>query len=299
MKRILITGGSGQLGFELQRALCLFGELRCPGRQQLNLANPAAILAWLDAERPDVIVNAAAYTAVDRAESEPAQARALNSAAPAALAQWAAANDALLLHYSTDYVFDGSGETPWREDDAAQPLSEYGRSKWQGEQAVHASGCRHFIMRTGWLAGLHGANFMKTMLQLAASREQLQVVDDQFGAPTPASLLADVSAQLLARSLADPAQPYGCYHVASQGVCSWHQYADYVLRLARAANWPLQLAADGLQAIPSADYPQQAVRPAYSALDSSKLQRHYGLQLPHWQYGVQLLFAQLNAARTA
>lgn len=297
MKRILITGGSGQLGFELQRALSLFGELRCPGRQQLNLAQPAAILAWLDAERPDVIVNAAAYTAVDRAESEPALARAINSAAPAAMAQWAAANDALLLHYSSDYVFDGSGETPWREDDAARPLSEYGRSKWQGEQAVRASGCRHFILRTSWLAGLHGGNFMKTMLQLAASREQLQVVDDQFGAPTPACLLADVSAQLLARSLAEPAQSYGCYHVASQGVCSWYQYADFVLRRARAANWPLLLAADGLQAIPSADYPQQALRPAYSALDCGKLQRQYGLQLPHWQQGMQLLFAQLDATR--
>ncbi|MFC3626056.1 dTDP-4-dehydrorhamnose reductase [Vogesella amnigena] len=297
MTRILITGGSGQLGFELQRALSLFGELRCPGRQQLNLAQPAAILAWLDAERPDVIVNAAAYTAVDRAESEPALARAINRAAPAAMAQWAAANDALLLHYSTDYVFDGSGETPWREDDAARPLSEYGRSKWQGEQAVRASGCRHFILRTSWLAGLHGGNFMKTMLQLAASREQLQVVDDQFGAPTPACLLADVSAQLLARSLAEPAQPYGCYHVASQGVCSWYQYADFVLRLARAANWPLLLAADGLQAIPSADYPQQALRPAYSALDCGKLQRQYDLQLPHWQQGIHLLFAQLDATR--
>ncbi|SCK22056.1 dTDP-4-dehydrorhamnose reductase [Vogesella sp. LIG4] len=296
MPRILITGASGQLGFELQRALCLFGELRCPGRQRLNLANPTAVLAWLDAERPDIIVNAAAYTAVDQAESEPALAHAINADTPAALAQWAAANDALLLHYSTDYVFDGSGETPWREDDAARPLSVYGHSKWLGEEAVRASGCRHFILRTSWLAGVHGGNFLKTMLQLAASREQLQVVDDQFGSPTPASLLADVSAQLLARSLVDNQQPYGSYHVASQGCTSWHRYASFVIGLAREAGWQLALPPDGLLAIPAADYPQQAQRPAYSVLDCSKLQRTFGLQLPGWQQAVQHLFATLDDA---
>lgn len=298
MPRILITGASGQLGFELQRALCLFGELRCPTRQQLNLVNPAAILAWLDAERPDIIVNAAAYTAVDKAESEPAQARAINTNAPAALAQWAAANDALLLHYSTDYVFDGSGETAWREDDIARPLSEYGRSKWQGEEAVRAADGRHFILRTSWLAGVHGGNFLKTMLQLAASREQLRVVDDQFGTPTPASLLADVSAQLLARYLADSRQPYGSYHVAARGSTSWYHYAEFVIALAREAGWTLALAADGLQPIPAADYPQQARRPAYSVLDCSKLQHHFGLQLPGWQQAIQHLFATLNSARS-
>ncbi|WP_174873743.1 dTDP-4-dehydrorhamnose reductase [Vogesella oryzae] len=297
MPRILITGTSGQLGFELQRALCLFGELRCPGRQRLNLASRQAVLAWLDAERPDVIVNAAAYTAVDQAESEPELAHAINASAPGAMAQWAAANDALLLHYSTDYVFDGSGETAWREDDAARPLSVYGHSKWQGEQAVRAAGCRHFILRTSWVAGVHGSNFAKSMLRLAASKEQLRVVNDQFGTPTPASLLADVSAQLLGRTLQDSEQPYGTYHVASGGCTSWYHYAEYVIGLAREAGWPLALPGDGLLPIPGADYPQQAQRPAYSVLDCSKLQQTFGLRLPGWQQAIHQLFATLDAAR--
>ncbi|MEQ6290367.1 dTDP-4-dehydrorhamnose reductase [Vogesella sp. GCM10023246] len=297
MPRILITGTSGQLGFELQRALCLFGELRCPGRQQLNLASRQAVLAWLDAERPEVIVNAAAYTAVDKAESEADLAHAINAAAPGAMAEWAAANDALLLHYSTDYVFDGSGETAWREDDSAKPLSVYGHSKWQGEQAVRAAGARYFILRTSWVAGVHGNNFAKAMLRLAASKDQLRVVNDQFGTPTPASLLADVSAQLLARTLANDEQPYGTYHVATQGCTSWYHYAEYVIGLAREAGWPLTLPGDGLQPIPSADYPQLALRPAYSVLDCHKLQQAFGLQLPSWQQGIHQLFATLDAAR--
>ncbi|MEC5205371.1 dTDP-4-dehydrorhamnose reductase [Vogesella perlucida] len=200
---------------------------------------------------------------------------------------------ALLLHYSTDYVFDGNKPGAWREDDAANPQSAYGRSKWQGEQAIRASGCRHFILRTSWVAGVYGQNFLKTMLRLAASRDSLAVVADQFGAPTPASLLADVAANLVqrARSMAD--QPYGTYHVAAQGCTSWHEYASYVIDLAREAGWPLQLAA-APQAIPSSAYPQKACRPANSQLDCSKLMQTFDLQLPHWQQAVKQIFDTLD-----
>lgn len=291
--RILITGCSGQVGFELKRALALQGELICPPRQAFDLAQPASLAAALDAWQPDIIVNPAAYTAVDKAEDEPALAQAINADAVAAMAHWAQARDALLLHYSTDYVFDGSKPDPWREDDAANPQSVYGRSKWQGEQAIRASGCRHFILRTSWVAGVYGQNFLKTMLRLAASREQLSVVADQFGAPTPASLLADVAASLLQRSRASVAQPYGTYHVAAQGRTSWHEYASYVIGLAREAGWPLQLAA-APHAIPASAYPQKARRPANSQLDCSKLMQTFGLQLPGWQQAVTHIFDTLD-----
>lgn len=296
MTRILLTGASGQVGFELKRSLGLYGTLLCPSRQELDLARPDSIALALDNWRPDIIVNPAAYTAVDKAEDEPQLAHAINSAAPAAMAQWAAANQALLLHYSTDYVFDGQKHGPWREDDAANPQSVYGQSKWQGEQAIRASGCRHFILRTSWVAGSHGQNFMKTMLRLAASRDSLSVVADQFGAPTTASLLADIAANLVARSLQQHEQPYGTYHVASQGCTSWHEYASFVIALARTAGWPLCLAGSP-NAIASRDYPQKASRPANSQLDCHKLQQTFGLNLPDWQSAIFHLFQTLDSAR--
>jgi dTDP-4-dehydrorhamnose reductase len=290
---ILITGTSGQVGFELQRALALHGELICPQRQDFDLSQPASLQAALDAWQPHIIVNPAAYTAVDKAEDEPAQAQAINADAVAVMAQWAAAHNALLLHYSTDYVFDGNKAGAWREGDAANPQSVYGRSKWLGEEAIRASGCRHFILRTSWVAGVYGQNFLKTMLRLAASRDSLSVVADQFGAPTPASLLADVAANLVQRTQARADQPYGTYHVAAQGRTSWHQYASYVIGLARDAGWPLQLAATP-QPIPSSAYPQKASRPANSQLDCSKLMRTFNLQLPHWQQAVKQIFDTLD-----
>ncbi|WP_147695259.1 dTDP-4-dehydrorhamnose reductase [Vogesella mureinivorans] len=291
--RILITGSSGQVGFELQRALALHGELICPQRKDFDLSQPASLQAALDAWQPHIIVNPAAYTAVDKAEDEPALAQAINADAVAALAQWAAVHNALLLHYSTDYVFDGNKAGAWCEDDAANPQSVYGRSKWLGEEAIRASGCRHFILRTSWVAGVYGQNFLKTMLRLAASRDSLSVVADQFGAPTPASLLADVAANLVQRAQARVEQPYGTYHVAAQGRTSWHHYASYVITLAREAGWPLQLAA-APQAIPSSAYPQKASRPANSQLDCSKLMQTFDLQLPHWQQAVKQIFDTLD-----
>lgn len=291
--RILITGSSGQVGFELKRSLALHGELICPLRAEFDLSQPASLVAALDAWQPDIIVNPAAYTAVDKAEDEPALAQAINADAVAVMAQWAVAHDALLLHYSTDYVFDGNKPGAWHEDDAAKPQSVYGSSKWQGEQAIRASGCRHFILRTSWVAGVYGQNFLKTMLRLAASRDSLAVVADQIGAPTPASLLADVAANLVQRTRSAADQPYGTYHVAAQGRTNWHEYASYVIDLAREAGWPLQLAA-APQAIPSSAYPQKACRPANSQLDCSKLMQTFDLQLPHWQQAVKQIFDTLD-----
>lgn len=293
---ILLTGSSGQVGFELRRALVLHGRLICPDRHQFDLSQPATLTAALDAWRPGIIVNPAAYTAVDRAEDEPALAHAINADAVAAMAHWAAANKALLVHYSTDYVFDGSKDDAWREDDAANPQSAYGLSKWLGEQAIRDSGCRHFILRSSWVAGVYGQNFLKTMLRLAASRDSLPVVADQFGAPTPASLLADVAANLVARCQADAEQPYGTYHVAAQGRTSWHDYASFVIALARDAGWPLALAG-APRAIASRDYPQKAARPANSLLDCSKLRHTFDLNLPPWQDAVRQLFQTIDDAR--
>lgn len=296
--KILITGGSGQVGFELRRALALHGVLSCPGRRQFDLAAPHTLGATLDALQPDIIVNAAAYTAVDQAEDEIALAHAVNAAAPALLAQWAAANNALLVHYSSDYVFDGSKFGAWLEDDSANPQSVYGRSKWLGEQAIRDSGCRHYILRSSWVAGVYGQNFLKTMLRLAATRDRLMVVDDQFGAPTPASLLADVCALLLPHYANYPdSTSYGTYHLAASGRTSWHDYAAHVIALARDAGWALMLPPDGLHPVSSDEYPQRATRPANSVLDCSKLRLTFGLQLPSWQEGVAQVFQTLDNAR--
>ena len=294
--KILLTGASGQVGFELKRALALHGELICPDRQQFDLGQPATLAAALDIWQPDIIVNPAAYTAVDKAEDEPDLAYAINAEAPAVLARWAAQHGALLLHYSTDYVFDGNKDGAWCEDDVARPQSVYGYSKWQGEEAIRASGCRHFILRTSWVAGVYGQNFLKTMLRLAASRDSLSVVADQFGAPTPASLLADVAANLAGRALLEKDQPYGTYHIAAQGRTSWHEYASFVIGLARDAGWPLLLAGNP-QPIASSDYPQKARRPANSQLDCQRLQQTFGLALQHWQDAISHLFQTLDNAR--
>jgi dTDP-4-dehydrorhamnose reductase len=294
--RILLFGRDGQLGWELQRALQPLGEVVALDRASRPLAadfaDPDALAATVAAVAPDVIVNAAAHTAVDRAESEPALAAAINAAAPGVLARAAAARGAWLLHYSTDYVFDGSGHQPRTEDAPTGPLSVYGRTKLAGEDAIRASGCRHLILRTSWVHAARGANFARTMLRLGAERARLTVIADQIGAPTGADLLADVSAHLLRAAAADPAVS-GTYHAAASGETSWHGYAEFVFAQARARGVPLALAADGLVAIPTAEYPTPARRPLNSRLDTGKLRARFGLHLPPWQTGVARMLEEI------
>ncbi|PRP69279.1 dTDP-4-dehydrorhamnose reductase [Chromobacterium amazonense] len=294
MTRILITGKNGQVGHELQRALAPLGELVALDREGMDLAKGDAIPALLDALRPDIIVNPAAYTAVDKAESEPELAHAINAVAPGMMAQWAEANDALLVHYSTDYVFKGSGTAPWSEDDAADPQSVYGLSKWQGEQAVREATERHLILRTSWVFGAHGANFLKTMLRLAGERTELKVVADQIGAPTSAALIAGTTAQMIQRYLADGERsPFGTYHLAAAGETSWHGYAQYLIGQAGKLGFPLTLTTDAVYGIPTEAYPLPAKRPANSRLNCNKLQRDFGITLPAWQHGVDTVLASL------
>ncbi|MDD2874889.1 MAG: dTDP-4-dehydrorhamnose reductase [Azoarcus sp.] len=286
--KILLLGKDGQVGWELQRALAPLGELVALGRQGRDglsgdLSDLAALRATVDAVAPDVIVNAAAHTAVDKAESEPELAQHINADAPGVLAQAAARRGAVLVHYSTDYVFDGSGSTPWREDDATAPLSVYGRSKRDGEQAIRASGCTHLIFRTSWVYAARGGNFAKTMLRLAAERERLSVIADQVGAPTGAELIADVSAHALHSLRARPQQS-GTYHLAAAGETSWHGYASFVIAAARARGVVLKVGE--IAPIPTTDYPTPATRPLNSRLNTSRLCAAFDLHLPDWRQGV-------------
>jgi dTDP-4-dehydrorhamnose reductase len=288
-RRILITGANGQLGFELQRSLSPLGEVIALDRRQCDLLNVDSITAAIDAHAPHCIVNAAAWTAVDLAESQAEKAFAVNAEAPAALARAAQARHALLVHYSSDYVFDGKKTTAYAEEDQPAPLSVYGASKLAGERAV-AQGCeRHLVFRTSWVFGAYGANFMKTVLRLAASRTQLSMVADQIGAPTSAALIADVTAQVLAaylRTDAPQAFPYGLYHLAASGETSWYQYARFVVEQALRLQMPLTLGVDAIEPIPAQAYPLPAQRPQNSLLDTRKLQQAFGLVLPPWQTGV-------------
>lgn len=295
--KILLLGKDGQVGWELQRALAPLGDLVALGREESDglsgdLADPQALRATVRATAPDIIVNAAGYTAVDRAESEPALANVVNATAPAVLAEEAAARSAWLLHYSTDYVFDGSGSAPWREDAPTNPLSVYGRSKLDGEEAIRASGCRHLILRTSWVYAARGGNFARTMLKLAQEREQLRVIADQFGAPTGAELLADVSAHLL-RAAPHLTGTTGTYHLAASGRTSWHGYATHVLAFARAAGVPLKVTPEAIEAIPTSAYPTPARRPLNSCLDTTRLRERFGLTLPDWRQGVDRMLTEV------
>ncbi|KMN37978.1 dTDP-4-dehydrorhamnose reductase [Chromobacterium sp. LK1] len=293
---ILLTGINGQLGHQLQSALAPLGTVIALSRAELDLGQADSIRQALERHQPDIIVNPAAYTAVDRAESEPEQAHAVNAAAPALLAQWAARRQALLLHYSTDYVFSGAGERPWREDDAAEPRSVYGQSKWAGEQAVRAAAPRHLILRTSWVFGAHGGNFLKTILRLARERDSLSVVADQIGAPTSTALIADITVALLRAYLRDPAGfAYGSYHLAAQGETSWHGYAQLLTAEAVKQGCALRLRPADIAPIATADYPLPAPRPANSRLDCAKLQQTFGLALPRWEDGVKHVLAELGA----
>ncbi|MFL6661053.1 MAG: dTDP-4-dehydrorhamnose reductase [Rhizobacter sp.] len=295
--KILLLGKNGQVGWELQRALAPLGELVAldfdsPGPLSADFSRPESLAATVRAVAPQIIVNAAAHTAVDRCESEPELARALNAEAPAVLAREAAALGAWLLHYSTDYVFDGSGDAPRREDAPTGPLSVYGRTKLEGEEAIRASGCPHFILRTSWVYAARGGNFAKTMLKLAAERERLTVIDDQIGAPTGADLLADISAHALRTALGRP-QVAGTYHAVASGATSWHSYARHVIEFARAAGRPLKVAADAIEPIPTTAFPTPAVRPLNSRLDTTKLRDTFDLFLPEWQRGVDRMLTEI------
>lgn len=296
--KILLLGKDGQVGWELQRALAPLGELRACGRSEADLADPESLRALVRAVAPDVIVNAAAYTAVDQAESDQLAAHACNAVAPGVLAQEAAACGARLVHYSTDYVFDGTKEGAWVETDTVNPLSVYGRTKCEGEERIRASGARHLILRTSWVFATRGGNFAKTMLRLAQERETLSVVADQHGAPTGAELLADATALALHRIVwmgeeADALS--GTYHLAASGSTTWHAYAQYVLMQAQAHGIVLRAGPEAVLPIPSSAFPTPAVRPANSLLDCGKFCTRFSLVLPDWRHHVDRMIAELSA----
>ncbi|CAG0933453.1 MAG: dTDP-4-dehydrorhamnose reductase [Rhodocyclaceae bacterium] len=277
---ILLTGKNGQVGWELARALLPLGNVAAFDHAGLDLADAAAVRRKLDEVRPDAIVNAAAYTAVDRAESEPELASAINAAAPALLAQEAARRGALLIHYSTDYVFDGAKAAPYVETDPTAPLGAYGRSKLAGEEGIRAAGCEHLIFRTSWVYGARGANFLRTILRLAAEREELRVVNDQIGAPTWARLIAEATAHALKQAMRerrDGAFRSGTYHLAAAGETSWHGFASAIV----AGRGGLRVKA--VTPIATADYPLPAPRPANSRLDTGAFRARFGLVLPDWR----------------
>ena len=298
--KILLLGKNGQVGWELQRALAPLGEVVAldfdsPGPLTADFSNPESLAATVRAVAPQIIVNAAAHTAVDKAESEPDFARTLNATSPAVLAREAAVLGAWLLHYSTDYVFDGSGSTPWLEDSPTGPLSVYGATKLEGELAIRASGCKHLILRTSWVYAARGGNFAKTMLKLAKERDKLTVIDDQIGAPTGADLLADLSAHTLRTALRRP-DVAGTYHAVAHGETSWHGYARHVIETARAAGQPIKVAADAILPVPTSAFPTPARRPGNSRLNTHKLRHTFGLALPEWQSGVDRMLAEVMGA---
>jgi dTDP-4-dehydrorhamnose reductase len=293
--KILLTGKNGQLGFELRRALAPLGEVAAVGHAECDLADAGALRALVRRVAPDVIVNPAAYTAVDRAESDADAAFAVNGLAPGILGEEAARLEALVVHYSTDYVFDGAKDGPYDEADRPAPCSVYGKTKHAGEQALAAAHARHLILRSSWILGAHGGNFAKSMLRLAAERDSLGVVADQVGAPTPAALLADVSAHLIRQYQREGADvfPYGTYHVAASGATSWYDYARFVIGAAQAAGKTLRVGPEAIVPLASAQYPTAARRPANSRLDTSLFRRTFGLRLPPWQEGVEQVLEQI------
>jgi len=299
---ILLLGKGGQVGWELQRALAPLGQLTAldfntPGPVQApeltaDFSQPEQVAAIVRAVRPDVIVNAAAHTAVDKAESEPDLARAINATTPGLIAREAAELGALLVHYSTDYVFDGSGQAPRDESAATRPLSVYGQTKLEGEQLIQASGARHLIFRTSWVYAARGGNFAKTMLRLAGERDQLKVINDQIGAPTGADLLADVTAHAI-RAVGRQPDLLGLYHLVAAGETSWYDYARFVIEWARAQGVVLKVAPEAVEAIPTSAYPTPAARPLNSRLSTQKVQDAFGLTLPHWQVGAERMLTEI------
>ncbi|QIL81873.1 dTDP-4-dehydrorhamnose reductase [Diaphorobacter sp. HDW4A] len=293
---ILLLGKGGQVGWELQRSLSVLGQLTALDFDSTehcgDFSNPEGVAATVRALRPDVIVNAAAHTAVDKAESEPDFARKLNATTPGLIAAEAAKLGAWLVHYSTDYVFDGSGDEAWAESDATGPLSVYGGTKLEGEELIRASGAKHIILRTSWVYAARGGNFAKTMLRLAQERDRLTVINDQFGAPTGADLLADVTAHAI-RHLQSRPEDAGLYHCVAGGVTSWFDYARFVIEQAQKIKPDLKIKATEIAPVATSAFPTPAKRPNNSRLNTAKLQDTFGLTLPHWQHGVQRMLTEI------
>jgi len=293
--KFLLLGRNGQVGFELRRALAPLGEVAAFDFPACDLTVPDSIRGIINAVAPQVIINAAAYTAVDTAEASPQLARAINALAPGIIGAEAKKIGARVIHYSTDYVYDGTKTTPYLESDLTNPLGIYGLTKRDGDEALIASGAEHFIFRTSWVFGAHGANFVKTVLRLGAERDKLNVVADQFGAPTSAALLADATAQVLAqlrwRTPADV--PSGIHHLTAAGETSWHGFAQAILRGGVSRRLTLKLKPEAVRAIPTSEYPLPARRPASSRLDTSRFRTTFGLTLPHWQSGLDHVLDQL------
>lgn len=296
MNKILLLGCNGQVGWELQRSLAPLGTLLACDRQQADLSDLPGLKQLLRREQPNIIVNAGAYTAVDKAESDIASARRINAEGPAVLAKVARELNAWLVHYSTDYVFDGSGNQPIQEDAPTGPLGIYGQTKLEGELAIRASDCNHLIFRTSWVYATRGTNFAKTMLRLAKDREELRVIADQHGAPTSAELIADVTALALQRLAYDAelkARASGTYHLVANGETSWHRYAQYVIGEATRLGANLRTSSDRICPISTDEYPLPAKRPANSRLDNGKLRKTFGIVLPHWQHYVKRMIQEL------
>ncbi len=293
--KILVTGCNGQVGWELARTLLPLGEVVAANRQQLDLADPDRLRAGIRRIAPDVIVNAAAYTAVDKAEQEPELAQAINAAAPEVMANELKAGSGLLVHYSTDYVFDGTLDRPYHESDAANPANSYGRSKLAGEQAISRCGADYLILRTSWVYASRGQNFMKTMLRLAAEREQLRIVADQTGAPTWARLIAETTAHVVKQALREKQDgefASDLYHLTAGGSTSWHGFAEAIVELARELE-VAPVKTRQIEPIATAEYPLPAKRPSNSCLATAKLERKYALKMPHWRDALALCMEEL------
>jgi dTDP-4-dehydrorhamnose reductase len=292
--KILLLGKNGQVGWELQRALAPLGEVIALDRHSTehcgDLTNPAGIAKTVQDIKPDVIVNAAAYTAVDKAESDLHNAELINATSVEALANAARDINALLVHYSTDYVFDGSGERPWNEDDTTSPLNAYGKTKRQGEEAIIANAPRYLIFRTSWVYAAKGNNFAKTMIRLAQERETLSVINDQFGAPTGAELIADSTAHAIRATLAHP-EKSGIYNLIASGVTTWHAYAEFVIDCARAKG--VELKVQAVNTVETAAFPTPAKRPSNSRLNTAKFINAFELTLPEWKVGVKRMLDEL------
>lgn len=293
--RFLVTGSNGQVGFELRRSLAPLGEVIALDRAACDLTQPDTLRQLVREYRPDVIVNSAAYTAVDKAESDADTAFAVNGTAVGVLAEEARELGSLLVHYSTDYVFDGTKAAPYVEADAVNPQSVYGKSKLVGEQAIGASGAPAVVLRTSWVAGLHGENFVRTILRLAREQDHLRVVADQVGAPTTADLVADVTAHIVRRWLSEgrDGQVDGLYHLSAAGEATWHAYASEIVRYVAACGIPLRTTVAAIEQVTSDAYVSVARRPLNSRLDTCKLVSHFGLNLPDWKAGVQRLLDRL------